>query len=162
MTSELSKCLSILFRQKGKDVLSEREFVYAVSMDLHWFPPKDAQKLLEISLKKGLLTLNQGLLSPAFELSEDSIQLDYRPPKQLIAAADTGKTRGDNLFLELVRKISASSKLPKKEIVSSINRTQDKMGVDAEVAALVIARGLGIEIGEDIVRVEEEIRCRKQ
>lgn len=161
MSSELSKCLSVLFRQKGKDVLSEREFVYAVSMDLHWFPPKDAQRLLELSLKSGLLRLNQGLLCPAFELSEESIQLDYRPPRELISPADSSRGGGDNLFLELVRKISANSKTPKKEIVASINRTQEKLGVDAEVAALIIARGLGIEIGEDIRRVEEEIRSRK-
>lgn len=161
MSSELSKCLSILFRQKGKDVLSEREFVYAVSMDLHWFPPKDAQRLLEISLKNGLLTLNQGLLSPAFELTEESIQLDYKPSKELIVVSDAVRASGDNLFLGIVRKISINSKLPKKEIVSSINRTQEKMGVDAEVAALVVARGLGIEIGEDIRRVEDEIRSRK-
>lgn len=158
MTSELRKCLSILFRQKGKDILSEKEFVYAISMDLHWFSPKEAQKLLGISIKSGLLTLSQGMLSPTFEPSEDQLPIGYKPSSDLLRTGSKPKPK--NIFLDIVGKISSDSKLKKKEIVSRINKTQEQMGIDAEVAALVVARSLNVHIGEEIPLIEQEIVSR--
>lgn len=158
MTSELRKCLGMLFRYKGKQLLSEREFVYAVSMDLHWFSPKEAQRLLETAMKSGLLHLSDGMLAPSFELSDENMPIDYRPSKELLKMRS--KPEKKNLFMELVKKISSGSKLSKKAIVSRINKTQEWMGIDAEVAALVVARSLDIDIDEDISVVELEMLSR--
>jgi len=160
MTSELKKCLTVLFRHKGKDLLSEREFVYAVSMDLHWFSPKEAQKLLDIVTQKELLRLSHGMLAPTFELSEHTVQIDYKPSKELLGTPI--KSKKDNLFMDLVEKISFESKLSKREIVSRINKTQERMGIDAEVAALLIARSFKIDIDEEIVMASEEILARSK
>ena len=45
-TDELRDAIALLFKRKGRDELSEREFVLSASMDMHWFPPRDAQRLL--------------------------------------------------------------------------------------------------------------------
>lgn len=156
--AELRKCIAALFRQKGKDVMSEREFVYAASMDLHWFAPKEAQTLLDISLKRGLLKLSEGSLCPSFEISDDMLELDYKPSKDIIA----GEQRRDekDMFIELVDKISRSSRLQRKEIIAKINKMREKMPVDIEVAALIVARNLGIDISGDIKNVRDELMTR--
>lgn len=155
---ELRKCLAALFRQKGKDVMTEREFVYAASMDLHWFAPREAQTLLEISLKCGLLRLSDGALSPSFEISDDMIELDYKPSRDIIIGEQKRDERDS--FMVLVDKISASSGLERKQVIAGINKIREKMPVDIEVAALLLARNLGIDIATDIKNVRETLMNR--
>lgn len=156
--AELKKCIAALFRQKGKDVITEREFVYAASMDLHWFAPKHAQMLLDISLKSGLLRLSDGYLSPSFEISEDMLELDYKPSKDILAGEQ--KSAEKDLFIELVDKISANSGRQKKEIIARINMMKEKIPTDIEVAALIVGRNLGVDISSDIKSVREELLTR--
>lgn len=158
MTKDLMKCLTIIFRQKGKEVLSEQEFVYAASMDLRWFPPKDAQRLLDLAMKEGLLKMSHGMLSPTFELSEKGLEIDYRPPEGLLKA-ETKQDKTD-LFIETVNKIVSGAKLPKKEVVSRINKARERMNLDIEVAALVVARSLEIDVATEIPLVEAELVSR--
>jgi len=153
MTAELKKCLTIIFRRKGKELLGEHEFVYAASMDLHWFPPKEAQKLLEISLSEGLLKLTQGMLSPTFELADDNLDFEYRPSENMLKSRI--KAEKKDMFSEMTGKIMASAKLPKKDVVAKINKTREKLEVDIEVAALVVARGYDIDISEEIPAAEQ-------
>lgn len=160
MTDELKRCLTVIFRQKGKELLNEQEFVYAASMDLHWFPPKDAQRLLDLSIKEGLLKLSHGMLAPTFELSEKHLEIDYRPPADLVKAEV--KTEKADLFIEIVNKIVAASNLPKKEVVARINKTRERMNLDVEVAGLVVARSLEVDIAGEIPAVERELLSRGQ
>lgn len=160
MTDELMRCLTVIFRQKGKELLNEQEFVYAASMDLHWFPPKDAQRLLDLSIKEGLLRLSHGTLIPTFELSDKHLEIDYRPPGDLLKTEI--KIEKANLFMEIVNKIVAATKLPKKEVVARINKTRERMNLDVEVAALVVARSLEVDIHGEIPAVEKELLSRGQ
>ncbi|HUW43183.1 MAG TPA: DUF2240 family protein [Thermoplasmata archaeon] len=160
MTDELMRCLTVIFRQKGKELLNEQEFVYAASMDLHWFPPKDAQKLLDLSIKEGLLKLSHGTLTPTFELSDKHLEIDYHPPVDLLKTEV--KIEKANLFMEIVNKIVAAKKLPKKEVVARINKTRERMNLDIEVAGLVVARSLEVDISVEIPAVEKELLSRGQ
>jgi len=158
INSELKRCLAALFRQKGKDVMTEREFVYAASMDLHWLTPKEAQMLLEISLKCGLLQLSNGALAPSFEISDDLVELDYKPSRDIILAEQ--KRDRKDFFIELVDRISTSSGLQRKEIIAKINKMRERMPVDIEVAALIVGRDLGVDISNDIKSVRELLLTR--
>jgi hypothetical protein len=155
MTAELKKCLTIIFRRKGKELLGEQEFVYAASMDLHWFPPKDAQKLLEIALREGLLKMSQGTLSPTFELVDENLDFEYRPSDNMLKSH--AKVEKKDAFSEITSKIMTSAKLPKKEVVAKINKTRERLEVDIEVAALVVARSYGVDISEEIPAAEQRI-----
>jgi len=159
MTEELKKCLSVLFRQKGKDLMNEREFVYAVSIDLHWFTPKDAQKLLDSAVKGGLLRMSQGMIALTFELSEDLLDIEYKPSQDLIKTVT--KPEKKESFVELVDKITADSKLSKKEVVARINKVREKMPVYIEVAALLVARSLEIDIKDATAMVEKEVLSKR-
>ena len=39
--SELEVALAQIFRKKGKASMSEKDFVFAVSLDFRWFSPKE-------------------------------------------------------------------------------------------------------------------------
>jgi hypothetical protein len=160
MTDELKKCLTVIFRHKGKEVLNEQEFVYAASMDMHWFPPKDAQRLLDVSVKEGLLKLSHGTLVPTFELSDRHLEIDYRPPEGLLKSE--AKAEKADLFIDIVGKIVSATRLHKKEVVARINKTRERMNLDVEVAALVVARGLEVDVAAEITAVEKELLSRVQ
>ncbi len=158
MTEKMIQFLTVIFRHKGKDTLTEQEFVYTVSMDKHWFPPKSAQVLLDRSVKEGLLKLSHGMLVPAFELSDEHLEMDYRPPADLLKE-DQAQDKAD-MFMDIVSRIASSSKLPKREVVARINKVRERMNIDVEVAALVVARGLGVEIDKEIAAVQRELVSR--
>lgn len=155
MTAELKKCLTIIFRHKGKDLLGEQEFVYAASMDMHWFPPKDAQKLLDIAMREGLLRLTQGMLSPTFELVDENLDFEYRPSENMLKAHI--KAEKKDAFSEITSKIMTTAKLSKKDVVAKINKTRERLEVDTEIAALVVARSYGVDISEEIPAAEQRI-----
>ena len=136
---ELETCLALLFRRKGKNVLTEKELVFSASMDFRWFTPKEAQKLLELGLKKGLLTRTDGFVRPNFEYKKIEIPGTYRPSQKALV----DEPEDASLFARILDAISATSNWKKREIVARINRIQERLGVDVEVAALALAQDVG-------------------
>jgi hypothetical protein len=62
---ELKKCLSHIFIY-GSKRLSEKDFIFFISMELRWFSPKDAKRLLDIALENELLSLEDGKVKPKY------------------------------------------------------------------------------------------------
>ena len=46
MADEYVVCTAAFFRNKGKNVITENEFLMVISMDLHWMPYGKAKVLL--------------------------------------------------------------------------------------------------------------------
>ena len=94
---ELDKTVAIVFKRKGKSLLSEREFINTILFDLRWSDPGkspkitavDAQKILDAAKVAGLLTINEGALKPTFDYKAIDIPLNYQPSKAVIAEAGT-------------------------------------------------------------------------
>jgi len=156
--SDLQRSIAVLFRRKGKDSLTEQEFVSSASFDLRWFSPKDAQKLLDASLTGGYLRKKDGRVVPTFDLKSVEVPLDYRPPKEVLEQAQ--KTKAD-LFSEIVERIVKVRSVPKREVVSKVNRKQEMLGIDVEPAALLVASDYGLTIDNAFIqRAESEILGR--
>lgn len=143
--SEIERSIAVLYRRKGKEVLTEKEFVFSASMDLRWFSPKDAQKLLDAGLAGGLLKRVDGNLLPTFDYGKIDVPIDYRPDTKLLKNASV-RRKGD-LFSEMVDTISRSRSVPKREIVSKVNKKQERMGIDIEPAVLLVAYDYGLDVG---------------
>jgi hypothetical protein len=141
--SELQRSIAVLFRRKGKELLTEREFVFSASMDLRWFSPKDAQKLLDMGVGGGFLERKNGNLMPTFDTSSVQVPLDYRPPKEVLLEC---VKRSTDLFTEIVEKIVKTKSVPKREVVSRVNRKQEMLGIDVEPAALLVAYDYGLPL----------------
>jgi len=156
--SDLEKSITMLFRRKGKDSLTEQEFVSSASFDLRWFSPKDAQRLLDLSLSGGHLKRKNGHITPTFDLSGIDVPLDYKPSKQVLDAPV--KTHAD-LFSEIVDRIVRTKAVPKREVVSKVNKKQEMLGIDVEPAALLVASDYGLQVDNAFIeRAESEILSR--
>lgn len=143
--SEIERSIAVLYRRKGKEVLTEKEFVFSASMDMRWFSPKDAQKLLDAGLAGGLLKKVDGNLLPTFDFGRIDVPIDYKPNTKMLNDATVRRAR--DLFSEMVDTISRSRSVPKREVVSRVNKKQEKMGIDIEPAVLLVAYDYGLDVG---------------
>ncbi|NLK25347.1 MAG: DUF2240 family protein, partial [Euryarchaeota archaeon] len=150
---ELETCLAVLYKRKGKNILTEAEFQFAVSLDFRWFTPQEAQRLMDLSIKQGLLARTDTYLKPTFDYKDVEAPLSFRPSKDVL----TGEKEEISVFAELVQLITSKGGLKKRESVARINKVQERLGVDAEVAALIVARDLAVDITDYIEPVKREI-----
>lgn len=156
---ELKQTIGMLFKIKGANIISERDFIFSVSMDLRWLSPKEAQKLLEIGLQTKLLSKVAEGIKINFDYRELAIPLEFKPDKRILEF----KIPEENLFLKIVDSIATRTGLQKSDIVSKINAKKDKLNIEIEVAALLIAAENDVKINRFLQEVEKEIfkRTRK-
>lgn len=153
---ELEVALAQIFRKKGKTSMSEKDFVFAASLDFRWFSPKEAQRFLETALESGLLALEDGKVSPTFEYKSTDIPKGYAPGADILLKPAQPK----GMLMKIADAISSKSGQPVQDIISRVNRIQDSMGLDSEVAALIAARELGVDVSEFYDTVEEDLGKR--
>jgi len=154
----LQKSIALLFRRKGKDSLTEREFVFSASMELRWFSPKDAQKLLDLGLTGGYLKKKDGGVTPTFDYAAVEVPLDYKPGQDIF---DNVRARSADLFSEIVDRIVKTKSVPKREVVSKVNKKQELLGIDVEPAALLVLSDYGLSVENAFIeRATEEILNR--
>jgi hypothetical protein len=153
---DLETCLALLFKRKGKNILSEKEFVFSASMDFRWFSPKEAQALLEMGIKRGLLERTDGMVKPAFDYKTIEIPVNYRPCKDLLREVEPDVS----LFSLILDDMAKASGQKKRDLVAKVNRVQDRLGVDIEVAALSLAKEIGIDVAPYVERAKREIMAR--
>jgi hypothetical protein len=184
--SELQRTVAVVFNRKGKKMLSEREFINALFFELKWSDPtgagrieaREAQRILEAGIRQGLLELAEGYVKPTFDHKAVEVPLNYRPTKDLLKelgettpapeptpskeekkAAPASKPAGQPLplFSVLIDDIAAKSGWNKRDAVSRINKVMEKLSVDAEVAALLIGKDVGVDVGKYLLEVKEEV-----
>lgn len=156
--NDIEKSIALLFKRKGKESLTEREFVFSASMDMRWFSPKDAQKLLDIGLTGGFLKKKDGSVSPTFDWAGIDVPIDYRPSRNVL---EVGPKQARDLFSEIVDSIVKTKSVPKREVVSKVNKKQEMLGIEIEPAALLVASDYGLNVDSSyIVRAESEILHR--
>lgn len=151
---DLRKAIAVLFRRKGRDELSEKEFVLSASMDLRWFPPRDAQRLLQVGLDSKLLELREGVVRPTFDASTVDVPREFAPSAEILQVPTPAK---ENLFVRIVDAISTATRADRRSVIASVNAIQERMDVDVEVAALIAARRAGLDIGPFLREAKERL-----
>jgi hypothetical protein len=141
---DLRYAIALLFKRKGRDELTEREFVLSASMDLRWFPPRDAQRLLQLGLETNLLESHGGNIRPAFPIDSVEVPRDFVPTAKTLEVATPAS---EDIFLRIVDAIVVHTKSDRRNVIASVNAVQERMDVDVEVAALVAARQSGLDVG---------------
>jgi hypothetical protein len=156
--TDLERSIALLFRRKGKNFLTEKEFVFSASMDLRWFSPKDAQKLLDIGISGGYLQKKNGNVVPTFDTTSIEVPLDYKPSREIFEQLPK---KNQDFFSEVVEKIVRTKSVPKREVVSKVNRKQELLGIDVEPAALLVASDYGLSVENSFIeRATSEILHR--
>lgn len=151
---DLKRTIALLFRRKGRERMTEREFVLSASMDLRWFPPKEAQRLLDLSVKRGFLTLAEGGVEPTFDVKALEVPLAFVPTPEVL------RDEGD-LFDRILDTLAGSSSVSPKVLVARLNEIRARMGIHAEVAALLAGQEVGVDVSPLIPDVEEMLEERR-
>jgi hypothetical protein len=162
MVDELTVCAAAFFRIKGKDIVAEKEFSMGISLDLRWMSVKEANALIKIMISSGVITLKDGYLRPAFDLSEIDVPMAYRPSANFVKkvldmhreSEPVKKTQdSDNVFSEMIS-MAEKSGMRRAGYVAACNSLSRKLGVDIEVAGVMILR----DIGSDVSELYEKVR----
>ena len=153
MPDELEICLAALFLNKGKDVLTAKEFTMYISLDLRWMQAKDADALMRAFIGKGLMSKTDEYLRPLIDTSAVDVPVAYRPSDALLKSLKdpapekpaAKKSDGADLLSVLIAK-ALDSGIGKGAFVSECNKISKKMDVDMEVAAVMILKEKGVDV----------------
>lgn len=148
--SELEQAVAQLFRQKGKPLLSEKEFMFSASMDLRWFSPKESEALMQRCIDAGLILRTAEGLKPNFDYENVDVPLSFKPGKKILEVEK-------NLFTDIVAKIMAEKGLDKKTVIAKINEKQETLNVAIEVIALIVANECEVDVAEFVAPVEAKV-----
>ncbi|MCL1979031.1 MAG: DUF2240 family protein [Methanomassiliicoccaceae archaeon] len=168
MSNELETCLAALFINKGKDVLTAKEFTMYASLDLRWMQVRDANALMNVLIEKKLMSKNGDYLRPLINISEVSVPVAYRPSADLIKAlnnntskqpAATKKDAAPDLLPKLIQEALASG-MEKGAFVSECNKISKRMDVDMAVAAIMILKERGVDATPFIEEARSSVLSR--
>lgn len=143
--------IALLFRRKGRERMTEREFVLSASMDLRWFPPKEAQRLLDLGVQQGLLAMEEGGVEPTFDPKAMVVPRTFVPTAEVLQDED-------DLFDRILDEIARTTSMSKKELAARINAIQGRLGAYVEVAALLAGREVGADVSGFYPEVEAMVR----
>lgn len=142
----------MLFRRKGRNELSEKEFLFSASIDLHWFPPADAQRLLDICRTEGLLRLENDYLRPDFDMASVDVPVAFKPSRDILKSKTPRKPKDvDGLFPRLMS-LAEKGGMERRRFISTCNGLQDRLDVEIEVAGMLVLR----EEGHDVMPLVDE------
>jgi hypothetical protein len=154
---ELMQALSYLYQRKGTDVISEKDLILSVSIDLGWFSPNEAKQLIKICNDLKLLKETEHGLVPTFDYNAITVPIDLVPSKNVLKLESQ-----EPLLLSIVRKIEETTKLKRNMIMAEINKKQTSLNVEIEVAAIIIAKKYQIDVSGYLREAEANIFLRAQ
>jgi hypothetical protein len=146
--SDLTYTISMPFKIKGKDALSESELVLALSIDLNWFPPEAAKSIVKDAEKAGLLKRDQELLHLSFDIDSIQIPNGFKP--------NSGNEK-KSIFERTVERIILDKGMEKRKVIALVNKKQEELSklVEIDVSAILVAMELGVLV-DDLIDEEYE------
>jgi hypothetical protein len=115
--------------------------------------------LLDVGITGGYLQKKNGNIVPTFDTSLIDVPLDYKPGRDIFEHVPR---KPQDFFSEIVDKIVKTKSVPKREVVSRVNKKQELLGIDVEPAALLVASDYGLSMESGIIeRAESEILHRE-
>jgi len=150
---ELRRVVSIPFKKNNAIFLSEKDFEFTLAFDLKWFSPKIASKVKYRALEVGLLSLNKGALTPAFDVEGIKLPNTFKPSENFLESQENpgGKLfplKEDISFEQILEFIAKNTGVNRQKLVSEINSMQERLSylVDIRIVALFMARKLECDI----------------
>ena len=127
------------FAQNGTQTLRENEFVVALSLDRDWFSPDQSKRLIDVATEEGLLERDGNELRVTIDPASVPVPEEFVPDEDLL--------RERSAFERVLDRLVADG-VEKHEAVGAINALQQELAITIEAAAIVYARGEGIDVSE--------------
>ena len=147
---ELKFTVAAFFRNKGKNVVTEAEFVNGISLDLRWVAPSEAVRVPVLLVNKGYLKKEGEYLRPAFDVQTVDVPLNFRPSAEMFKVPLTNAPKRPEGVLSDLMDMADALGIGKKDFVVSVNAIQKRINVDIEIAALVLLGEKGADVSEHI------------
>lgn len=151
----LKNSMALLYKKKGKDVVPRKDLELMIAMDLRWFTPKEAEALLDLALKSGILRKKKEGLEITFDLREFDIPIGFKPSPEVLETA-----AHQSCFVAIVDAIEKDTQKNRADIVAEINDKQDTLNVAIEVAALLVGASYEVDMSAFFDVVEKELISR--
>ena len=167
MVDEMTVCAAAFFRNKGRDVIAEKEFTMGVSLDLRWMTVKEAGALVNAMKSSGILELKDGYLRPRFSISEVEVPMAYRPSAGFIKKIVDGTPKSEpeperkpqpdgNVFAEMMS-MAEESGMRRAGFIAACNAMSKRLDVDIEVAGMMVLKSIGADVSHLYDRVRETV-----
>jgi hypothetical protein len=152
----LKQVIASLFKRKNSAVVPANDLELLASMELRWFDPADARKLVELAVSQNLLEETETGLKTKFEIDSIEIPLGFKPPKDLLTALELSK---ESLFMQLVNQISLDSGIEPNQIIADINDKQSKFQeyLTLEVIALLYGKEKEVDVDKFIPEIKSKL-----
>jgi hypothetical protein len=102
------------FRNTRKTAMRKNELIYYYAFDRKWLSKDKAAELLDRATEEGLVTLDNGVYTIAFDPATVTIPLGFKPGSEIFERHDPAGT--------LIARIAQARGVPDTEIVSEMNR----------------------------------------
>jgi hypothetical protein len=152
----LQQTIASLFKRKGRESINQKELELLVSMELRWFKPGEAKRIIEQSKMAGLLIQDGDDLKPNFDITNIEIPIGFRPPKDLLIDLEEDQ---DSIFMQIVNQICLNTGMDETKVIAEINSKQAQMEnyVTLEVIAILFAKKHDVDVNRFIDQVENKL-----
>lgn len=159
MKSEAQIVISFIFNRTGKERLSFSEMYLTMSMNLNWCNPKQAKDFIKKSIEKRLLIEEKGHLKPTFNLKEVEIPVGFKPSEGFFKTSDLEpiKKEENKEKHDLIKIIAEKTDNTLEEINKIIEKNSNEKNIYFEIAALIYAREINIDISEYAEEIEKSL-----
>lgn len=154
MNQEEKIVIAFLFKRSGKNKLKDSELYLPLSLELGWFSTKDARQFIEYVIKQSLLLEKEGFLIPNFDIEKISIPIGFTPSKSGYSINSVKEK--EDVFHKITQLIIKKTNNSYGEVEKNIKKIQTEKKITSEVAALLVAKELDIEIDKKTLDLIEK------
>ncbi len=157
---ESETCTAAFFRSCGKDVATEKEFVMKTTLTLHWIANKDAAGLLKVLAADGCVSVKDGYVRPAIDISGVRVPFTYKPSEELRARAEkAGKAEPEPAdAFSLMLSMLPGTGMERRAFMSACRRISKELGITQTAAGVIVLRDAGADVSRLYSKVRAEIR----
>ncbi|MFO8110360.1 MAG: DUF2240 family protein [Thermoplasmata archaeon] len=117
------------------------DFVYDPTTELGWFSLSESRKLLKAAKNKGLVKENDGVVNIDFDHGSVKFPTGFKPSKNVLEVE-----KKEPLFPRMLSEVVKNGDMPRSELMVAVNKKQDDMNLEVEVALMLACAEKGIEV----------------
>ncbi|WOF15532.1 DUF2240 family protein [Methanoplanus sp. FWC-SCC4] len=148
----LKTVIAAPFKNMRKQQLKKGEFIYFLTIDKRWMNKDQVVKLINMGVDSGLISENDGYLSPGFDVSGTDIPLGYKPSSSIFENNDPVE--------RLLEDIAGSLNTDVSKIVSEMNMIIKDVfdgNLRPEAACVILARKYDVDFEGYLEDLEKNI-----
>jgi hypothetical protein len=152
LETEKAILMATPFKKRGKSSLKITDFIFALSLDLKWGPPEKVRSLLREAEAEGMVKMEGETVNALFDPAAIEVPLGFKPSSE------------EGILDQAIRLITSHTGMSRKEVISLANEKQDSLKklVELDVVVLLIAREMGIDVGDLAGQAYENLLARSQ